>query len=44
VALEHGRRSIGAILIDAGRLNAKDAERILCRQKARRVRFGEAAM
>lgn len=37
-------RSIGAILIDAGRLSAKDAESILRAQKAQGKRFGEAAI
>lgn len=39
-----GGRSIGAILVDAGRLSIGDAERILRQQKARGKRFGEAAM
>lgn len=36
-------RSIGAILIDAGRLTAEDAEKILRLQKDRGMRFGDAA-
>lgn len=36
-------RSIGAILIDAGRLSAEDAEKILRLQKERGMRFGDAA-
>lgn len=36
-------RSIGAILIDAGRLSAEDAEKILRLQKDRGMRFGDAA-
>lgn len=44
MAIEHGRRSIGTVLIEAGRLKAKDAERILSRQKEHGLRFGEAAM
>lgn len=36
-------RSIGAILVDAGRLDPEDAERILRRQRERGLRFGEAA-
>jgi protein-tyrosine kinase len=37
-------RSIGAILIDAGRLTALDAERILNFQKQSSLRFGEAGV
>lgn len=37
-------RSIGAILIDSGRLTPEDAERILRKQKAEGLRFGEAAV
>jgi chain length determinant protein tyrosine kinase EpsG len=37
-------RSIGAILVDAGRLSLQDAERILRRQKERGLRFGDAAI
>ncbi|MBK6974868.1 MAG: chain length determinant protein tyrosine kinase EpsG [Sterolibacteriaceae bacterium] len=37
-------RSIGAILIDAGRLTLEDAERILRKQKEDGLRFGEAAI
>ena len=37
-------RSIGAILIDAGRLSAEDAEKILRLQKERGMRFGDAAL
>ena len=37
-------RSIGAILIDAGRLAATDAERILNFQKQSSLRFGEAGI
>ncbi|MBL8376619.1 MAG: chain length determinant protein tyrosine kinase EpsG [Burkholderiales bacterium] len=36
-------RSIGAILIDSGRLTAEDAEKILRLQKERGMRFGDAA-
>jgi len=39
-----GQRSIGAILIDAGRLTAIDAERILRAQKENNLRFGDAAL
>lgn len=44
VALKRGDRSIGAVLIDAGRLKAEDAERILRLQKEQDLRFGEAAL
>lgn len=37
-------RSIGAILIDSGRLSPEDAERILRTQKEQGLRFGEAAI
>lgn len=37
-------RSIGAILVDAGRLTPDDAERILRKQKEEGLRFGEAAI
>jgi receptor protein-tyrosine kinase len=37
-------RSIGAILIDAGKLLAQDAERILALQKRESLRFGDAAI
>lgn len=37
-------RSIGAILIDAGRLRPESAEAILRLQNEKRVRFGEAAI
>ena len=37
-------RSIGAILVDAGRLSIADAERVLHQQKTQGRRFGEAAM
>ncbi len=38
-----GERSIGAILIDAGKLKPEDAERILRLQREKGLRFGEAA-
>lgn len=44
VALTRGDRSIGAILIDAGRLKIEDAERILRLQKEQDLRFGAAAI
>ncbi len=37
-------RSIGAILVDAGRLKIEDAERILHLQKEQGLRFGDAAL
>jgi len=42
----HGRetRSIGAVLIDAGRLKVQDLERILRLQRESNLRFGEAAI
>lgn len=41
----HGaNRSIGAILMEAGRLKPDDAERILRLQKAEHLRFGDAAL
>ena len=43
-ALKRGDRSIGAVLIDAGRLNAEDAERILRVQLEQGLRFGDAAI
>jgi protein-tyrosine kinase len=39
-----GGRSIGAILIDTGRLSAENAERILRLQKEQGKRFGDAAI
>ncbi len=41
---DHGSRSIGAILIDAGRLTPEDAECIQRFQKEQGLRFGEAAV
>ena len=37
-------RSIGSLLIDAGRLRPEDADRILRAQRERGLRFGEAAL
>lgn len=37
-------RSIGALLIDAGRLRPEDADRILRTQRERGLRFGEAGL
>jgi chain length determinant protein tyrosine kinase EpsG len=44
--LQHNTRSrsIGAILMDAGKLNPEDAERILRLQKDQDMRFGDAAI
>jgi chain length determinant protein tyrosine kinase EpsG len=42
--LQQRDRSIGAILVDSGRLALVDAERILRRQKETGLRFGEAAV
>lgn len=42
--LVHSERSIGAILIDAGRLKADAAEPILRLQREQGLRFGDAAM
>ena len=39
-----GGRSIGAILIDTGRLSAENAERVLRLQKEQGKRFGDAAI
>ncbi|MBK8401175.1 MAG: chain length determinant protein tyrosine kinase EpsG [Propionivibrio sp.] len=43
-ALAARSRSIGAILIDTGRLTAENAERILRLQKEQGLRFGDAAI
>jgi protein-tyrosine kinase len=43
-AIPVGDRSMGALLIDAGRINAADAERILHHAKERGLRFGDAAV
>ena len=42
--LKRGDRSIGAVLIDAGRLKADDAELILRAQIEQDLRFGDAAI
>lgn len=39
-----GDRSIGAMLVDAGKISPEDAERILRYSKERSVRFGDAAI
>lgn len=39
-----GSRSIGAILVDSGRLSLADAERILALQHSEGLRFGEAGL
>ncbi len=44
IALEAGKRSIGAILIDAGLLKAEDAEVILRLQREKGLPFGDAAI
>jgi protein-tyrosine kinase len=42
---EHGAESsMGALLLDAGKLNPQDAERVLRMQKETGIRFGEAAV
>jgi protein-tyrosine kinase len=44
-AVRHStQRSIGAILVDTGRLSAEDAERIIRFQKGKSLRFGDAAI
>lgn len=42
--VQNAGRAIGAILIDTGRLNPEDAERILHLQSQENLRFGEAAI
>lgn len=44
VSAPAGGRSIGAILIDSGHLNAEKAERIIHHQKEHGMRFGDAAI
>ena len=39
-----GKRTLGAILIDAGRLKVEDAERVLRLQREQNLRFGDAAL
>ena len=39
-----GKRTLGAILIDAGRLKVEDAERVLRLQREQSLRFGDAAL
>ncbi len=43
VVSKRGERSIGAILIDEGKLTPEDAERILRLQREQGLRFGDAA-
>lgn len=43
-AFKHDERSIGAILIKAGRLTRENAERILLLQRGQGLRFGTAAI
>jgi protein-tyrosine kinase len=42
-ALARDGRSIGAVLVDAGRLRIEDVERILRLQREKKLRFGDAA-
>ena len=44
IATERDERSIGAILIESGRLKPGDAERILLLQRENGLRFGDAAV
>lgn len=44
LAVKSGARPIGAILVDAGRIKAEDAERVLHLQRERGVSFGDAAV
>ena len=44
ISLKRGDRSIGAILIDAGRLKVEAAESILRLQREQGLRFGDAAI
>ena len=39
-----GERTIGAILVESGRLSAKDVERVLQYQRDTELRFGEAGV
>ena len=43
-ALARADRSIGAILVEEGKLTPREVERVLERQRADKVRFGEAAV
>jgi receptor protein-tyrosine kinase len=43
-SIGHTSRSIGAILMDEGKLTASDAEQVLARQRELGWRFGEAAI
>lgn len=43
-AFNTSERSIGAILVDAGRLKPEDAERIIRAQREQGLRFGDAAI
>ena len=43
-ALRTGNRSIGVILVDAGRLKIEDVERVLSVQREQRLPFGDAAI
>jgi protein-tyrosine kinase len=44
VSPDKGGTSMGAVLIDAGRLTARDAEQILLLQRQQGLRFGEAGL
>ena len=44
ITATRSERSIGALLIDAGRLKPQDAERVLRLQREEGLRFGDAAM
>src|SRR3954463_14779771 len=43
-ALARADRTIGAILVEEGKLTPREVERVLERQRADKVRFGEAAV
>jgi len=44
LGLVRSERTIGAILVEEGKLTAKEVERVLERQREDKVRFGEAAV
>lgn len=44
LAPRRGDRSLGALLVDAGKLSAQDAERVLRLQRDENLRFGDAAL
>ncbi|HXN14907.1 MAG TPA: chain length determinant protein tyrosine kinase EpsG, partial [Usitatibacter sp.] len=43
-ALVRAERTIGAILVDDGKLSESEVERVLERHQAEGIRFGEAAV